>query len=196
MGRKVRGPDVAKILVVDDDQKLLNMVRRTLVYEGFEVVTATNGREALDRVQAEGPDLIILDWLMPEVDGIQVATHLRTADDDVPILMLTARGAVEDRVAGLNSGADDYLVKPFAPTELLARLRALLRRSKVTDKEKPLAYAGLYLDPVTREARARYWCGIVSWRKFGAMILEGRTMCLRCTSATCVEKQRPLANRA
>ena len=127
MGRKVRGPDVAKILVVDDDQKLLNMVRRTLVYEGFEVVTATNGREALDRVQAEGPDLIILDWLMPEVDGIQVATHLRTADDDVPILMLTARGAVEDRVAGLNSGADDYLVKPFDYRDLLARVRAALR---------------------------------------------------------------------
>jgi two-component system response regulator MprA len=153
MGRKVRGSDVAKILVVDDDQKLLNMVRRTLAYEGFEVVTATNGREALDRVQAEGPDLIILDWLMPEVDGIQVAAHLRAADDEIPILMLTARGAVEDRVAGLNSGADDYLVKPFAPTELLARLRALLRRSKVTEKEKPHSYAGLYLDPVTREAR-------------------------------------------
>jgi two-component system response regulator MprA len=144
---------MAKILVVDDDQKLLNMMRRTLAYEGFEVVTATNGREALAQVQAEGPDLIILDWLMPEVAGIEIAAHLRATDDEIPILMLTARGAVEDRVAGLNSGADDYLVKPFAPTELLARLRALLRRSKVTGKEKPLSYAGLYLDPMTHEAR-------------------------------------------
>lgn len=144
---------MAKILVVDDDQKLLNMVRRTLVYEGFEVVTATNGHEALAQLQAEQPDLIILDWLMPELDGIQVATRLRSADDEIPILMLTARGAVEDRVTGLNSGADDYLVKPFAPSELLARLRALLRRFKATSKEKPLSYADLYLDPMTRETR-------------------------------------------
>jgi two-component system response regulator MprA len=144
---------LAKILVVDDDQKLLNMVRRTLIYEGFEVEIATNGREALAQLQAEQPDLIILDWLMPELDGIQVASRLRSDDDEIPILMLTARGAVEDRVTGLNSGADDYLVKPFAPSELLARLRALLRRSKATSKEKPLSYADLYLDPMTRETR-------------------------------------------
>ncbi len=144
---------MATILIADDDQKLLKMVRRTLIYEGFQVVTATNGREALAQVQAKRPDLIILDWLMPELDGLEVLARLRAADDETPILMLTARDAVEDRVQGLDSGADDYLVKPFAPSELLARLRSLLRRFKVTSKERPLSYAGLYLDPVTRETR-------------------------------------------
>ena len=144
---------MAIILIADDDQKLLKMVRRTLLYEGFQVVTATDGREALAQVQAKRPDLIILDWLMPELDGLEVMAQLRAADDETPILMLTARDAVEDRVEGLNRGADDYLVKPFAPSELLARLRALLRRFKVTSKEKSLSYAGLYLDPVTRETR-------------------------------------------
>jgi two-component system response regulator MprA len=141
------------ILVADDDPKLLKMVRRTLIYEGFQVVTAADGRETLAQVQEKRPDLIILDWMMPELDGLGVLTRLRDADDDVPVLMLTARDAIEDRVEGLDSGADDYLAKPFAPAELLARVRALLRRFEVTSKEKPLSYAGLYLDPVTRETR-------------------------------------------
>jgi two-component system response regulator MprA len=141
------------ILIADDDPKLLKMVRRTLIYEGFQVTTATNGRETLDQIQAERPDLIILDWMMPELDGLAVLTRLREAGDDIPVLMLTARDTIEDRVEGLESGADDYLPKPFAPAELLARLRALLRRFEVTKKEKPLAYAGLHLDPVTRETR-------------------------------------------
>ena len=144
---------MATILIADDDPKLLKMVRRTLIYEGFQVTTATNGRETLDQIQAERPDLIILDWMMPELDGLEVLARLREAGDDIPILMLTARDTIEDRVEGLESGADDYLPKPFAPAELLARLRALLRRFEVTKKEKPLAYAGLYLDPATRETR-------------------------------------------
>lgn len=143
---------MATVLVVDDDRKLLDMLRRTLAYEGYHVVTAADGHEALTQVQAQRPDVIVLDWLMPELDGIEVAQRLREADD-TPILMLTARDAVEDRVEGLDSGADDYLVKPFAPAELLARIRALLRRSEATDKDKPLTYADLYLDPVTREVR-------------------------------------------
>lgn len=143
---------MATVLVVDDDRKLLDMLRRTLAYEGYQVVTATDGRDALAQAQAQRPDVVVLDWLMPELDGIEVAKRLREAED-TPILMLTARDAVEDRVEGLDSGADDYLVKPFAPAELLARIRALLRRSEATDKDKPLTYADLYLDPVTREVR-------------------------------------------
>jgi two-component system response regulator MprA len=103
-------------------------------------------------MRARRPDLIVLDWLLPGLDGVEVAKRIREADDAL-ILMLTARDAVEDRVVGLDSGADDYLVKPFTPAELLARIRALLRRSEPANKEKPLAYADLYLDPLTRETR-------------------------------------------
>ena len=143
---------MATVLIADDDRKIIDMLRRTLAYEGYHVVTAGDGNEALTKAQANRPDVIVLDWLMPGVNGIEVARRLR-AVDDTPILMLTARDAVEDRVEGLDSGADDYLVKPFAPAELLARLRALLRRSETTSNERPLAYADLYLDPTTRETR-------------------------------------------
>ena len=141
------------ILVADDDHKLLNMLRRTLTYEGFRIVTAADGHEALAQVDRERPDAIVLDWLMPGLDGVQVTTHLRAAGDETPILMLTARDAVDNRVEGLESGADDYLVKPFAPTELVARIHALLRRSAVASKEKPLSYSDLHLDPLTRGTR-------------------------------------------
>lgn len=141
------------ILVVDDDRRLLDMLRRTLAYEGYRVVTAADGREALDLVRAQRPDLIVLDWLMPEVSGVEVTERLRTAGDDMPILMLTARDAIEDRVDGLNSGADDYLVKPFAPAELLARIRAMLRRADTNNHSKTLTYSDLVLDPVTRMTR-------------------------------------------
>lgn len=143
---------MASILVVDDDRKITDMLRRTLAYEGYQVFTAADGDEALAQAQAQRPDLVVLDWLMPGLDGIEVARRLRAADDTL-ILMLTARDAVEDRVTGLDSGADDYLVKPFMPTELLARIRALLRRSEATSKDRPLSYSDLYLDPVTREIR-------------------------------------------
>jgi two-component system response regulator MprA len=144
---------MATVLIVDDDRKLLKMLRRTLVYEGFDVVTAADGREALAQVDAHRPDVIVLDWLMPGLDGIGVMERLRAAHDETMILMLTARDAIKDRVEGLESGADDYLVKPFAPAELLARVHALLRRSTTAEKEQPLSYADLTLDPTTRETR-------------------------------------------
>jgi CheY-like chemotaxis protein len=141
---------VITILVADDDHKLLNMLRRTLSYEGFCVVTASDGEEALAQVEAERPEAIVLDWMMPKLDGVEVLARLRADADETPILMLTARDAIEDRVEGLQSGAEDYLVKPFAPAELVARLHALLRRSAAAKKEKPLTFADLHLDPVTR----------------------------------------------
>src|ERR671932_2869644 len=115
------------ILIVDDDHKITDMLRRTLIYEGYGVLTAADGKEALAQAQAHHPDLVVLDWMMPGLSGLEVARRLRAAES-MPILMLTARDAINDRVAGLDSGADDYLVKPFAFAELLARLRALLRR--------------------------------------------------------------------
>ncbi|MBI5300796.1 MAG: response regulator transcription factor [Chloroflexi bacterium] len=144
---------MATVLVVDDDQKLLNMLRRTLAYEGFNVITADDGNAALAQVQAHRPDVMVLDWLMPGLDGIGVMKHLRATENKTLILMLTARDAVEDRVQGLESGADDYLAKPFAPAELLARVRALLRRPAAIGKDAPLLYSDLYLNPITRETR-------------------------------------------
>jgi two-component system response regulator MprA len=139
------------ILVADDDQKITEMLRRTLTYEGYSVLTAADGQEALDKAQAHRPDLVVLDWMMPRLNGLEVARRVRAADD-VKILMLTARDAVDDRVEGLDSGADDYLVKPFAPAELLARVRSMLRRA-LADGPKLLRYADLSLDPTTRETR-------------------------------------------
>ncbi len=117
------------------------------------MLTAPDGNAAIDQVQAHHPDVIVLDWLMPGLNGIGVIKQLRDADDKTLILMLTARDAVEDRVEGLETGADDYLVKPFAPAELLARLHALLRRPSIANKETPLTYADLSLDPTTRETK-------------------------------------------
>ncbi len=115
--------------MADDDHKLQNMLRRTLTYEGCRVVTASDGQETLEQVDAKKPQAIVIGWMMPELDGVQVLDHLRAAGDETPILMFTARGAIEDRVQGLEGGADDYLVKPFAAVELVARLNSLLRRS-------------------------------------------------------------------
>jgi two-component system response regulator MprA len=144
---------MATVLVVDDDLKLQNMLRRTLSYEGFQVVTAADGNAALSEVQAHRPDVIVLDWLMPGLNGLGVLKRLRSSHDRTLVLMLTARDAVEDRVEGLETGADDYLVKPFAPSELLARVHALLRRPASAVEDKSMAYADLCLDPVTRETR-------------------------------------------
>lgn len=142
---------MATVLIVDDDPKLLKMLQRTLAYEGFRVLSATNGAEALGQVQAQRPDIVVLDWLMPGLDGLGVVERLRAAGDQTLVLMLTARDAVEQRVEGLESGADDYLVKPFAPAELLARIHALLRRPAVAAKDETLHYADLALNPATRE---------------------------------------------
>ena len=141
------------VLIVDDDQKVLDMLRRTLTYDGYDVVTAADGLEAIQLAQEQRPDLVVLDWRMPGLDGIDVARRLKAADG-TPILMLTARDAIDDRVAGLDAGADDYLVKPFAPAELLARLRALLRRNEPAGRDDaPLTFLDLIVDPITREAR-------------------------------------------
>jgi two-component system, OmpR family, response regulator MprA len=139
------------VLIVDDDLKLLKMLQRTLVFEGLDVLTATNGQEALDLVRARRPGLVILDWMMPRLDGLSTVRRLRDEGDQTAVLMLTARDAIENRVEGLESGADDYLVKPFAPAELVARVHALLRRLEARPESKLLAYAGLKLDLATHE---------------------------------------------
>ncbi len=140
------------VLIVDDNQKVVDMLRRTLIYEGYDVLVAMDGAQALAQAQAHRPDLIVLDWLMPGVDGLEVARRVSKADR-IPIIMLTAKDALEDRVLGLDSGADDYLIKPFEPAELLARIRALLRRAESEGDEKPITYSDLSLDPVTRDVR-------------------------------------------
>jgi two-component system, OmpR family, response regulator MprA len=139
-----------RVLVVDDDPPLRRMLARTLSAEGFEVTVAADGGAALVEVQRAAPDVIVLDVAMPAIDGLSVCRRLRGKGLPTPILMLTARDAVADRVAGLEAGADDYLVKPFAVPELVARLHALTRRGRSTDSV--LAYADLTLDVAARSA--------------------------------------------
>src|ERR671935_419627 len=140
-----------KILVVDDERAVRDSLRRALELEGYEIELAADGREALYRLDGgEQPDAVILDVLMPGVDGLEVCRRLRSSGSRVPILMLTARDEVSNRVAGLDAGADDYVTKPFALEELLARLRALLRRTS-TGSGDVLRFADLELDPGTRE---------------------------------------------
>jgi two-component system response regulator MprA len=142
-----------RILVVDDERAVRESLRRALELEGYEIELAGDGNEALYRLQGEGePDALILDVLMPGLDGLEVCRTLRRNGSRVPVLMLTARDEVEDRVAGLDAGADDYVIKPFALEELLARLRALLRRTGGGSGEV-LRFADLELDPATREVR-------------------------------------------
>lgn len=141
------------VLIVDDDQKLLKMLQRTLAYENLTVFTASNGQEALDAIDQHSPNLLILDWMMPKMDGLTLLQQLRAEKNKVPVLMLTARDAIENRVEGLESGADDYLVKPFAPAELVARVHALLRRIETRPESQVVSYADVRLDPSTHEAR-------------------------------------------
>jgi two-component system response regulator MprA len=140
-----------KILIVDDEPAVRDALDRALRANGYGVSTAEDGQDGLDRMAEDRPDLVVLDILMPRLDGLEACRRLRASGDRTPVLMLTARDAVGDRVEGLDAGADDYLVKPFALEELLARIRALLRRSVPTADEKPLEFAGLRLDPVTHE---------------------------------------------
>ena len=140
-----------RILVVDDDPEIVSFLKRGLTYEGYTVDTASDGTEALAKARDAEPSLVILDVMMPGMDGMEVSKRLRQASS-IPILMLTAKGTVADRVKGLNSGADDYLVKPFSFDELLARVRALLRRSQPTEGEV-LRFMDLSLDPSTREVK-------------------------------------------
>src|SRR5438552_130240 len=142
---------MTRVLVIDDDEQLGAALRRALAYEGYQVSLAPDGSEGLRQALEIEPDLVVLDVLMPGLDGFEVCRRLR-AGGDVPVLMLTARDEVADRVVGLDAGADDYLVKPFAVDEFLARVRALLRR-RVSDGRAPvLRYGDLRLDSATREA--------------------------------------------
>jgi len=144
------------ILVVDDDQAVRDSLARSLQYSGYEVQTASDGVEALALLSAGRPDAVIMDVMMPRLDGLETTRMLRSSGNDVPILVLTARDAVGDRVDGLDAGADDYMVKPFALDELLARLRALTRRSKPTAEEaerEHLTFDDLSLDTQTREVQ-------------------------------------------
>ena len=140
-----------RILVVDDDPEIVSFVKRGLAYEGYNVDTAADGFEALAKARESEPDLVVLDVMMPEIDGIEVSKRLREGSG-VPILMLTAKGTISDKVAGFESGADDYLVKPFAFDELLARVRALLRRRQPGEGEL-LRFSDLSLNTMTRETK-------------------------------------------
>lgn len=141
------------ILVVDDDQAVRDSLRRALVLEGYEVDLAANGTEALRILSQRAPDAVILDLQMPDIDGLEVCRRLRSLGDMTPVLMLTARGAVDDRVEGLDAGADDYMPKPFDLAELFARLRALLRRRMAGASGELLRFEDLSLDVATREAK-------------------------------------------
>ncbi|MFP5342567.1 MAG: response regulator transcription factor [Candidatus Limnocylindria bacterium] len=143
--------DATRILVVDDDPKIRTVVRRGLAYEGYRVVEASSGEEGLEKAREHLPELVILDVMMPGIDGLEVTRRLRAARGEVAILMLTARDEVKDRVEGLETGADDYLVKPFNFEELLARVHALLRRHTMPAGEI-LRFADLEFDVDAREA--------------------------------------------
>jgi len=142
------------VLVVDDEQLIVDFLRTGLEYEGFEVKTAGDGLNALTAACSLHPDVVILDRMLPQMEGAEVCRRLREAGLDMPVLMLTAKGEVDDRVVGLDAGADDYLVKPFAFKELMARLRAVLRRRQ-PKADTPLRVGPITLDPATREVHVQ-----------------------------------------
>jgi two-component system, OmpR family, response regulator MprA len=152
-------PDKQRVLVVDDDKAVRESLRRSLEFNGYAVAVASDGAEALAGLSAAGPlsapDVVVMDVMMPRLDGIETTRALRAAGNDVPILVLTARDAVGDRVEGLDAGADDYLTKPFALQELLARLRALLRRATPPpgEDDEVLTFSDLSMDIATRDVR-------------------------------------------
>lgn len=145
-----------KILVVDDDRSVRDTLRQSLTFNGYDVVQATDGEEAQTLIGKENPDLVIMDGILPKVDGLEILRSLRGSGSEVLVLMLSQKSDVADRVAGLDAGADDYLTKPFALEELLARVRSLYRRSRrtaaaVAKDSKPLSFLDLTLNPETRE---------------------------------------------
>jgi two-component system response regulator MprA len=144
-----------RVLVVDDDKAVRESLRRSLEFNGYDVLLAADGAEALASIGSQRPDVVVMDVMMPRLGGLETTRALRTAGNDVPVLVLTARDAVGDRVEGLDAGADDYLTKPFALAELLARLRALLRRAAPVEGEadEVLSFADLSMDTATREVR-------------------------------------------
>jgi len=151
----VSGPAApARVLVVDDDRAVRESLRRSLAFNGYDVHLASDGAEALAGIGAIAPDVVVMDVMMPKLDGLEATRALRAAGNDVPVIVLTARDAVGDRVEGLDAGADDYLTKPFALEELLARLRALLRRVapiEADGEEEVLSFADLTMNVTTRE---------------------------------------------
>ncbi|SQD96398.1 two-component response regulator (YkoH) [Parafrankia sp. Ea1.12] len=143
-----------RVLVVDDEEAITDLVAMALRYEGFDVSAAHSGQAALTQVSREPPDLLVLDVMLPDIDGFAVCQRLRNAGRDVPTLFLTARDTTEDKVHGLMLGGDDYVTKPFVVSELVARVRAILRRAGMVDgAPEPLRFADLELDPGTREVR-------------------------------------------
>jgi two-component system, OmpR family, alkaline phosphatase synthesis response regulator PhoP len=149
--------DKPTILVVDDELSIRTVVRSYLESEGYTVLLCENGRQALNLIEQHRPTLLILDLMLPEMDGLEIATQLRQSSDpalrDIYILMLTARSEETDRIAGLRLGADDYLTKPFSPRELVARVQAILRRSRQAPADNRLRFAHLTIDPDSHEAR-------------------------------------------
>jgi len=142
-----------RVLVVDDDKAVRESLRRSLEFNGYDVALAADGADALARIASQAPDVVVMDLMMPRLDGLETTKALRSAGNDVPIIVLTARDAVGDRVEGLDAGADDYLTKPFALQELLARLRALLRRAAPLDgdDDEVLTFSDLSMNSATRE---------------------------------------------
>ncbi len=165
----------ARILLVEDERSILSAIRRGMAFEGYTVEVAETGTQALDIVRDRLPDLIVLDIMLPGIDGIEVCRRIRAAGEDVPILMLTARDDIQDRVAGLDAGADDYLIKPFAFEELLARVRALLRRLERQDDDRlageTLQYDDLTLDTTTRYAHRDERRIELTTREFDLLVL-------------------------
>jgi len=141
-----------KILIVEDENQVARLIELELSYEGYQVDIAKNGKEALTKVEEFKPDLIVLDWMLPEMDGLEVTRRIRSDGNDVPVIVLTGRDALSDKVISLDSGADDYLTKPFATEELLARIRAVIRR-KPQALEGILEYKDLWLDQFGRVAK-------------------------------------------
>ncbi len=139
------------ILIVEDDKRLCQFLASELQLEGYEVTTADDGMSALEKVRESSPDLIILDWMLPRISGLDVCLRLRKTGITIPIILLTAKDEIPDRVLGLNSGADDYLTKPFSIEELLARINARLRCLTSPEKSDTLKFADLTLNPITRE---------------------------------------------
>jgi two-component system response regulator MprA len=144
-----------RVLVVDDDKAVRESLRRSLEFNGYDVSLASDGAEALAGIANSDPDVVVMDVMMPRLDGLEATKALRKAGNDLPILVLTARDAVGDRVEGLDAGADDYLTKPFALQELLARLRALLRRAipRDDDLDETIGFSDLTMDIATREVK-------------------------------------------
>lgn len=146
--------DRIKVLIVEDEVAIMTLLRYNLEKEGFVVVTTGDGEEAVHLIKEHKPDIVVLDWMLPGMTGVEICKHVRWNQDikSTPIIMLSARGEEGDRIRGLDSGADDYMVKPFSPPELIARINAVFRRIRPSLSEKVLEFAGIYMDLTTRKA--------------------------------------------